>query len=99
MESENARTQTDSPDAVSEHVATEIHRRLCATGYHVLRFVECEFRDGMVVLRGRVPTYYYKQVAQSMLLTDPCVTSVVNLIEVLHSGRNGHKTFGMDSIE
>jgi hypothetical protein len=29
-----------------------------------------------------VPTYYMKQVAQSVLLADPAVDTVVNLIEV-----------------
>jgi hypothetical protein len=47
-----------------------------------LRRVECEFHDGLVVLRGRVPTYYVKQLAQSILLIDPAVEAIENLIEV-----------------
>jgi hypothetical protein len=40
-------------------------RCLVATGYPVLRQVRCEYRDGILNLRGRVPSYFLKQMAQS----------------------------------
>ena len=82
MEAPSPGTATECPEAASEAIVMEIRRRLCSTGYHALRSVECEYCDGMVVLRGRVPTYYYKQLAQAALLVDSLVTTVVNLIDV-----------------
>jgi hypothetical protein len=78
---------TECHDARSNEIAAEIRRRLCSTGHLVLRTVECEYQDGTAVLRGRVPTYYVKQIAQSSLLSSPLVKTVVNLIEVSGTGR------------
>ena len=74
--------QASRSQAGSEGVALEIRRRLRSAGHWALRSIECEYSEGEVVLRGRVPTYYMKQVAQSVLLADPAVETVVNLIEV-----------------
>lgn len=38
--------------------------RLAECGYPVLRKVACEYCQGTLTLRGRVPTYYLKQMAQ-----------------------------------
>jgi hypothetical protein len=35
-----------------------------------------------------VPTYYVKQLAQSLLLVDPAVQAIENLIEVAMTGRD-----------
>lgn len=66
----------------SEDHSASLQRRLRTEGDMSLRHVECEFHDGLVVLRGRVPTYYVKQLAQSILLIDPAVEAIENLIEV-----------------
>ncbi len=87
MEAPNSRSETERPGPTSEHIVMEVRRRLCSTGYHVLRSIECECRDGTLVLSGRVPTYYCKQLAQSVLLTDPLGPMIVNLIEVSGNGR------------
>ncbi len=42
----------------------------------------CEFREGLLLLRGRVSSYYYKQVAQEAVLRLDAVEQVVNQIEV-----------------
>jgi hypothetical protein len=76
------RAQTSHYQTASDGIALEIRRRLCSAGHWALRSIECEYSQGEVVLRGRVPTYYMKQVAQSVLLADPDVDTVVNLIEV-----------------
>ena len=57
--------------------------RLARTGYQTLRSVECSFRDGRIVLRGEVPSYYHKQVAQESMRNAPNVTQIVNQIEVV----------------
>jgi hypothetical protein len=74
--------KTDRPDALSEHRVWEIRRRLRSTGHHVLRTIEFEYGNGVVVLRGRVPSYYLKQLAQSVLLSNPLAEKIVNLIVV-----------------
>lgn len=96
MDTDSACARIDPLAAASEHAAAEIRRRLSATGYRALRTVECEYRDGLVVLRGRVPSYYCKQLAQSTLLADPFIKTVVNLIEVFYNGR---KAVGMDPMQ
>ena len=53
--------------------------RLAKTGYQTLRSVECSFRDGRIVLRGEVPSYYHKQLAQEV------VRHAVDGVEVLNS--------------
>ena len=75
-------TATSLSETVSERIGLEIRRRLCSSGHHALRSIECEYWEGEAVLRGRVPTYYMKQIAQSILLADPVVETVINLIEV-----------------
>jgi len=82
MEAALACDALDRSDVASERALTHIRRRLCSTGYHVLREIECECSDGVVVLRGSVSTYYLKQIAQATLLGDPAIKTVVNLIEV-----------------
>ncbi len=37
------------------------------SSYHAVRRVSCEVRDGMLVLRGRVPSFYMKQIAQTVV--------------------------------
>jgi hypothetical protein len=69
-------------DGSSDEIRQEMRRRLCSTGYLALRTVSCEYHNGTGVLRGQVPSYYLKQLAQSMLLSSPLFKNVVNLIEV-----------------
>ncbi len=74
---------------LSEEQSAAIQRRLRTGGSLSLRQIECEFCDGLVVLRGRVSTYYVKQLAQSLLLADPAVERVENLIEVVAADASG----------
>lgn len=67
----------------SEERSAAIRQRLRATGSPGLRQIECECRGDQVILRGHVPTYYVKQLAQSLLLADPAIRGVENLIEVV----------------
>ena len=69
-------------DLRSEHVVSEVRRHLSSAGYRSLRQVECDYFDGVLVLRGHVPSYYHKQVAQTTLLNDPAIKTIINQIEV-----------------
>jgi hypothetical protein len=54
-----AKSDTPRPDpqAVAE-------RGLRSSRYPALKAVSCDYRDGVLVLRGSLPTYYLKQMAQ-----------------------------------
>ena len=72
-----------SKAAVTDHqVVDGIHHMFCASGYAPLGLIGIDHDDGRVMLRGRVPTYYLKQLAQSMASSFPGVKSVDNNIEV-----------------
>lgn len=63
-------------------LAERVERALCATGYAPLRGVQVTVHAGLVVLRGRVPTYYLKQVAQATALSIPGAHQVRSDLEV-----------------
>lgn len=48
-------------------VAEIVERRLRKSMYFSLRTVSCQFDDGVLTLRGMVPTFYLKQVILSLL--------------------------------
>jgi osmotically-inducible protein OsmY len=57
-------------------------RRLRQSRYLELRAVSCEFHEGVLTLRGRVPSYYLKQMAQSLVDRIPGVSELDNQLEV-----------------
>jgi osmotically-inducible protein OsmY len=61
-------------------------RALRGSPYLALRNVICECRDGVLTLRGCLPTYYLKQVAQAMVVRVDGVRQVVNEIQVICGG-------------
>jgi osmotically-inducible protein OsmY len=56
--------------------------RLAQAGYRSLRAVTCHFRQGQLILRGQVPTYYQKQLAQESVRALTDAGTIVNEIEV-----------------
>lgn len=48
----------------------------------VIRAVSCDYNQGVLVLRGRVPSYYCKQLAQETVARVAGVTEVANAIVV-----------------
>jgi osmotically-inducible protein OsmY len=62
---------------------TEIARAaLRQSAYAELRELSCDFDGGILTLRGRVPTYYLKQLAQEAVADVPGVVEVENHVEV-----------------
>ena len=57
--------------------------RLRGKPYLALRNVSCDCRGGVLVLRGRLPSYYLKQVAQEAVVRLEGVKGVENQIEVV----------------
>jgi len=57
-------------------------RRLESSGYEVLKTIACRFRSGTMFLKGEVPTYYHKQLAQEAVRTLAAVDAISNQITV-----------------
>ena len=74
-----------SPDLhaeVQSDVAVLATQHLHAGPYPVLRNVYCEMEDGRLVLKGRVGSFYLKQVAQAKAAQVAGHITVENQIEV-----------------
>jgi osmotically-inducible protein OsmY len=67
-------------------LAERVGRALAASGYGPLRDLEVTVQARLVILAGRVPSYYLKQVAQATALAVRGVERVRNDLEV---GRPG----------
>jgi osmotically-inducible protein OsmY len=55
---------------------------LHSCGYAGLRRLRCEATDAVVIVHGVVPSYYLKQMAQTIVQRLDGIRSVVNLVEV-----------------
>jgi hypothetical protein len=53
--------------------------------YSALKNVACDCRDGVLVLRGCLPSYYLKQVAQEVVARLEGVEGIENEIQVVPS--------------
>jgi osmotically-inducible protein OsmY len=58
------------------------HIRLQHSHYRAIRRVRCAFAEGVLTLRGAVPTFHYKQLAQTAVVDIAGVRQVLNRIEV-----------------
>ena len=59
---------------------------LRSSGYRVLWGISCEVREGVVFLTGEVPSFYLKQMAQTVILGQTRVKGVKNRVEVRERG-------------
>jgi osmotically-inducible protein OsmY len=57
--------------------------RLRQSPYADIRRVTCAFHEGMLSLRGRVRSYYLKQIAQTVVLEMEGVDEIRNQLEVI----------------
>jgi len=72
-------TNTPAPFLGIAEAATE---RLRGSPYQALRSISCESKYGVLFLRGRLGSYFQKQLAQEAVAGVSGVTEVVNEIEV-----------------
>ena len=73
-------------DEVREAVAAVIHRDPQLRN----KSIGCDYSEGVLTLRGRLPSYYLKQLAQTYVRRIDGVQAIVNGIEVVahpHSPR------------
>jgi osmotically-inducible protein OsmY len=58
-------------------------RRLLGARYTALSDVHCAFEDGVLCLRGQLPTYHLKQIALALVADLEGVRSISNQIQVV----------------
>lgn len=59
-------------------IESQAHAELRNSAYAPVRHVSCEFHEGVLTMRGQLPSYYLKQIAQSVLLHRLEGTAVIN---------------------
>jgi osmotically-inducible protein OsmY len=67
---------------LSEDVEETARVQLQHSPYRAIRRVSCRFEDGVLTLIGAVPTYHYKQLAQTAVCGIAGVARIENEIEV-----------------
>ena len=63
-------------------VADAARGRLSRSCHLPIRQVTCRFHEGVIVLHGRLPSYYLKQLAQEAVRGLDGVEEIINRIEV-----------------
>ena len=58
-------------------------RSLRSNSYLALKNISCDLLDGVLVLRGCLPTYYLKQIAQEVVAHLEGVKRIENRIQVV----------------
>jgi hypothetical protein len=85
---QQADTETDHPAPGECPITLLAVCRLRASGYGALHGLGCTFESGVLHLRGCVPSYYLKQVAQSVVVDLEGVLQVNNQLEVFSQARD-----------
>ena len=67
----------------SSGVAQAARDRLAGSSYPALRTLRCSFHEGVLTLRGRVPSYHMRQVAWKLVGELPGVEEFVDRLEVV----------------
>jgi osmotically-inducible protein OsmY len=83
------RTSHDRRPPATSGIEESVECRLRGSPYLALRDVGCAYRDGVLTLRGCLPTYYLKQMAQEVSAVVEGVRSIANEIEVIGTRRAG----------
>ena len=80
-------TDTLTPRPASTGIVEGAETCLRCNPYLALKNVSCEYEQGVLTLRGCLPSYYLKQMAQTAVARLPGVDLIVNEIEVISSPR------------
>jgi len=70
-------------------VQEAVERVLRKAAYLALRSVRCEVAGDALILKGSVPSYYLKQMAQMHAIQENAAHRIVNEIEVITSSARG----------
>lgn len=79
---------TDRNHDVEMLLDIEERARICLqhSAYRAIRRVSCRFEDGVLILGGQVPTFHYKQLAQTAVAQLDGVIQIANEIVVDPTG-------------
>jgi hypothetical protein len=72
----------ESPLPSDATVQSQAQQMLESSNYLALRRLRCECHDGRLVISGRVPTYYLKQLAQSIVRQVAHLRRIDNQVDV-----------------
>lgn len=75
----------DIPPEMDAAIADAAESRLRGSSYSAVRHVKCEFHEGTLTLHGSVPSYYLKQIAQTLVCGTAGVAQVRNWLHVAWS--------------
>ena len=75
------------PEASQASMKELAERRLHSSPYLALRGISCDCLDGVLVLRGCLPTYYLKQLAQEAVVGLAGFQGIDNQIQVIPFAR------------
>ncbi len=64
------------------NIAEAANECLRNSPYRDIRAVVCEYDHGVLLLKGRLPSFYHKQLAQEAVVRVSGVSQVINEIEV-----------------
>ena len=67
----------------AEAIVAAANERLRNQSHLTVQQIWCEFDEGQLFVRGRVPSFYYKQLAQEAVAGLKGVRQVINDIEVI----------------
>jgi hypothetical protein len=79
-----ARPRTDSP-LEQRTLASRAKATLLGSKIYTLRKLHVEDAEGAIILRGRVESFYHKQLAQELIRTAIDGVEVINAIQVVYS--------------
>lgn len=71
-----------SPRVREEALQAHVEAAFREASYLPLRRIRCDYHAGVVTLRGRVPSFHLKQLAQSLVQSLECGCEVNNRVEV-----------------
>ena len=66
----------------TETMLSHARRRLAACPYAALKNISCRTDNGALVLRGRVGSFYLKQLAQEIVRKAEGVSKIINQLKV-----------------
>jgi osmotically-inducible protein OsmY len=81
--------------SASQSVIDEVRKQLQSSPHYPIRGLRCDFYEGVVTLRGPLPSYYLRQLAQSLVLKVAGVLELDDRIVVnpASSADTGHVLF------
>jgi hypothetical protein len=85
MRADPAATAPDTPSPDPQASIQAVAERALRSGpYPALKKVSCDYQGGVLVLRGCLPSYYLKQIAQEVVAHQvPGVGRIDNRIQVV----------------